>query len=357
MLSPHGITVALLTGSTSPSDRAALLGRLGEGEIDILVGTHALITEAVKYKQLGFVVVDEQQRFGVEQREALLAKGHFPDLLVMTATPIPRTLALTAYGDLDLSLMEEAPVGRIPVRSALRTEADRPRIYQFIREEAQRGNRAFIIYPLVEESLQKQLRAAKRAYQDLSETIFPDLTLGLVHGQMRKEAREEVMQRFSSGEIAVLVATTVVGVGIDVADATVILIEHPERFGLSQLHQLRGRVGRSNKKSYCILLTDVDQKTESYKRLEQFVSCTDGFAIAELDLELRGPGDLLGKRQSGVPLFRVANLLSDRSLILTTREYADRLLKNELEVTSAERARLNLYIKRRRELEIAGGIS
>lgn len=350
-------TQALLTGTTPVRERNAILKSLVAGETRIIVGTHALFTDDVTFANLALAVVDEQHRFGVSQREALLAKGNSPDLLVMTATPIPRTLALTAYGDLDLSIIDEMPVGRIPVRTALRTDADRPKIYKFIRDEVNSGNQVFFIYPLVEESLKVQLKAATKAYQDLAEVIFPDLQIGLVHGQMKKEEREQTMARFSKREIGILVSTTVVEVGIDIPDATVIVIEHAERFGLSQLHQLRGRVGRSNKKSYCILITDMEPASESYQRLERFVECSDGFKIAELDLELRGPGELLGTRQSGMPEFRVANLATDLSLILTARDYAHKLMTSTLAMSEQERLKLKSFIKQRRERELSGGVS
>jgi len=357
LLQGSGLRIDLLTGSTPKPQRVQVLRRLVSGESGLIVGTHALISEDVEYADLALVVVDEQHRFGVSQREALMAKGKSPDLLVMTATPIPRTLALTAYGDLDLTVIDELPAGRKPVRTALRTESDRPKIYSFLREEVGKGHQVFIIYPLVEESLKLQLKAATKAYQELSEEVFPELPIGLVHGQMKRDERDEMMRRFTAGEIGILVATTVVEVGIDIPDATVILIEHAERFGLSQLHQLRGRVGRSDKKSYCILMTEMEPGNEAFQRLERFVESSDGFKIAELDLELRGPGDLLGVRQSGVPAFRVANLLTDLSLILTAREYADKLMHNELSLTDEERLRLKTFIKQQRERESTGGIS
>ena len=357
ILANSGIRVELLTGSTPTLARQQLLRDLASGEVDIILGTHALISDDVVYRQLAYVIVDEQHRFGVAQREALLGKGELPDLLVMTATPIPRTLALTAYGDLDLSTIDQMPVGRLPVRTALRTEAERPQIYKFIRDEVTRGNQVFIIYPLVEESQKGQLRATTRADEELKSDVFPDLAIGIVHGQMKKEERDAMMSRFSRREIGIMVATTVVEVGIDIPDATVILIEHAERFGLSQLHQLRGRVGRSDKKSYCILMTEMETLSESFQRLERFVQSSDGFAIAELDLELRGPGDLLGIRQSGMPEFRVASLVNDLSLILTAREWAHKLLTNR-ELTSAEeKARLNQFVKQQRRLERSSGVS
>lgn len=357
LLAGTGEVPALLTGTTPARERKQILGALAKGETKIIVGTHALFTEDVIFAGLAFAVVDEQHRFGVSQREALLAKGDSPDLLVMTATPIPRTLALTAYGDLDLSIIDEMPIGRIPVKTALRTDADRPKIYKFIRDEVKSGNQVFFIYPLVEESLKVQLKAATKAYQDLSEVIFPDLAIGLVHGQMAKEEREETMARFARRELGILVSTTVVEVGIDIPDATVIVIEHAERFGLSQLHQLRGRVGRSNKKSYCILITEMDAVSESYQRLQRFVDCNDGFKIAELDLELRGPGELLGTKQSGMPEFRVADIATDLSLILTARDFAHKLMTNALPMSDQERLKLKKFIKQRREREQAGGVS
>lgn len=355
ILANSGLSVVLLTGSTPAGIRQQVLEDLASNKINIIIGTHALISEDVLYDKLAFVIVDEQHRFGVAQREELLEKGQLPDLLVMTATPIPRTLALTAYGDLDVSIIDEMPIGRKPVRTALRTEADRPKIYKFLRDEVGKGNQVFIIYPLVEESLKKELKAAKQAYEELRTEIFPDLAIGLVHGQMKKDERDLMMARFSQREIEIMVATTVVEVGIDIPDATAIVVEHAERFGLSQLHQLRGRVGRSDKKSFCILMTDIEQQTESYQRLHRFVECTDGFKIAELDLELRGPGDLLGSRQSGIPALRVANLAGDLSLILTAREWVNKLLSNEVTMSQDERLKLNQFIKKQRSLERAGG--
>lgn len=357
LLKGTGITPALLTGATPAADRRLILRGLATGFVKVIVGTHALISDDVEYQHLAFAVVDEQHRFGVAQREALLEKGKAPDLLVMTATPIPRTLALTAYGDLDVSIIDEMPVGRMPVKTALRTEPDRHKIYAFIRDEVKKGNQAFIIYPLVEESLKVQLKAATKSYEDLKQDIFPDLEIGLIHGQMKKDERDRTMTRFANHEIGVLVSTTVVEVGIDIPDATVILVEHAERFGLSQLHQLRGRVGRSDKKSYCILMTDMEPASESYQRLERFVQSNDGFKIAELDLELRGPGELLGVRQSGMPEFRVANIATDLSLILTTREYAHKLMSNALAMSDQERLKLNTYIKQWRQKESSGGVS
>jgi ATP-dependent DNA helicase RecG len=349
LLKPGGLRLALLTGSTAAAQRRELTKALSAGQIDLIVGTHALISEDVKFKDLALIIIDEQHRFGVKQRETLLAKGKRPDLLVMTATPIPRTLALTAYGDLELSLIDELPPGREPVRTALRNDVERPKVYSFIKEQVEQGHRAFIIYPLVEESLKLQLRDATNAFYDLRDQIFPDLEIGLVHGQMPAAERDATMRRFAGGEIGILVATTVVEVGIDIPAATVMLIEHAERFGLGQLHQLRGRVGRADQKSYCVLMTEMEPETESYQRLEQFVQCRDGFAISELDLKLRGPGDLLGVRQAGMPAFRVADLVTDLNLILTARESARKLLDNRYRLSSEEKARLKNFVRRQRQ--------
>jgi ATP-dependent DNA helicase RecG len=357
LLGRSGLEVVQLTGASSRAERQQVLSRLANGEVRLVVGTHALIAEDVEFSNLAYVIVDEQQRFGVEQRDQLRSKGESPDLLVMTATPIPRTLALTAYGDLDLSIIDEMPPGRKPVRTALRTDSDRPAIYRFLRDEVRGGNQVFIIYPLVQESLKLDLRDATNAYEEMKENLFPDLGVGLVHGQLSREERTEIMRRFARKEIGILVATTVVEAGIDIPDATAIVVEHAERFGLSQLHQLRGRVGRSDKRSYCILMTEMEPDTDSYKRLERFTECPDGFAISELDLEIRGPGDLLGLRQSGLPVFRVADLSSDLKLVLTAREHAGKLLDDEYPLSAAERKRLNDYIRRQRRHLWIGGVS
>ncbi len=357
ILSKVPIRIALLTGSTASADRTEIVAGLADGSINLAIGTHALTSRDVIFHDLAYAIVDEQHRFGVQQRQALMEKGKRPDLLVMTATPIPRTLALTAYGDLDLSVVDELPKGRKPVRTALRTGDDRPRLYQFVREEVAKGHQVFIIYPLVEESLKIDLKAATKAYKELKEGIFSDLPIGLVHGQMKHDERARMMHGFSSSEIKIMVATTVVEVGIDIPDATVMIVEHAERFGLSQLHQLRGRVGRSDKKSYCVLVTEMDPISESYKRLEKFVATTDGFAISELDLELRGPGDLLGSKQAGMPSFRVADLAHDLNLILTARECALNLLNNKYVLSQVEGAKLNDYIRRGRVARNTGDIS
>jgi ATP-dependent DNA helicase RecG len=284
-----------------------------------VVGTQALIQESVTYRRLGLVVVDEQHRFGVRQRLALAEHGEQPDVLVMSATPIPRSLALTLYGDLDLSLLDERPRGRTPIRTALRSRKSEPGVLEFIREQVAEGRQAYLVYPLVEESEALELRAATEEFERLRGEVFPDLRLALLHGQMPGEEKDEVMRRFANGEIDVLVSTTVIEVGIDVANASVMVVQHAERFGLSQLHQLRGRVGRGSAESYCILLVS---HPGAAKRLEIFTQTDDGFRIAEADLQIRGQGDLFGARQSGIPAFRFADLARDHDLLRLARDAA-----------------------------------
>ena len=307
------VRVVLLTGTMRAGEREEALAALASGEADIAVGTHALIQRGVNFKQLAVAIVDEQHRFGVEQRAALRIKGRQPHMLVMSATPIPRSLALTLYGDLDISVIDEMPAGRTPIKTKWLTSSQRERAYDFIRRQVKEGRQAFIIYPLVEESAASDAKAAVDEHAHLCTTIFPDLRLGLLHGRLRGEEKDAVMQAFSRREIDVLVATSVVEVGIDVPNATVILIEDAERFGLAQLHQFRGRVGRGEHPSYCILISDVTEG-DSIKRLQALENSTDGFALAQIDLELRGPGDFFGTRQSGLPPLQAAQLSDLRTL-------------------------------------------
>ena len=325
------VEVQLLTGRMSAPERRAALARIEDGGAQLVVGTHALIQERVRFQRLGLVVVDEQHRFGVRQRLALADMGESPDVLVMSATPIPRSLALTLYGDLDLSLLDERPPGRQPVRTALRYEKARPSVLEFIREQVAEGRQAYLVYPLVEESEVLSLKSATEEYQRLREEIFPELRLGLIHGQMPAEEKDAVMRGFAAGEIDILVSTTVIEVGIDVANASVMVIEHAERFGLSQLHQLRGRVGRGPAQSYCILLVS---SPEAAERLRIFSSTEDGFRIAEADLQMRGQGDLFGERQSGLPAFRFADLEKDAALLATARNAARALVDRDPQLTS-----------------------
>jgi ATP-dependent DNA helicase RecG len=332
LLEPLGVPLTLLTSSLKPRERAARRAALAAGDIACVVGTHALVQEGVEFRRLGLVVVDEQHRFGVAQRARLRGKGEHPDLLVMTATPIPRTLALTIYGDLDVSVLDELPPGRRPVVTVARTEGKRREIYKFLREQVAAGRQIYVVYPLVEESEALDLKAATDMARHLAEEVFPDLTVGLLHGRLAFEDKDAIMRRFKAGEIHVLVSTTVIEVGIDVPNASVMLIEHAERFGLSQLHQLRGRVGRGEWKSYCILLTSGRLGEEAERRIGAMTATSDGFRIAEVDLELRGPGEFFGTRQSGIPEFRAAELLCDTGLLEEARREANGIVSRDPEL-------------------------
>jgi ATP-dependent DNA helicase RecG len=318
-------SVVLLTGRLSTKQWKEVAYRIAVGDADIVVGTHALIQEAVQFHRLGFVVVDEQHRFGVKQRLALTEMGTTADTLVMSATPIPRSLALTLYGDLDISVLDERPPNRLPVRTALRNESARPKVLSFVREQVEQGRQAYFVYPLVEESEKLDLKSATEEFESLR-TLFPDLRLALIHGQMPGEEKDRVMRSFGAGEVDILVSTTVIEVGIDVPNATVMVVEHAERFGLSQLHQLRGRVGRGSEESFCILLSAGGEHLE---RLRIFASTEDGFAIAEADMRLRGYGDLFGSRQSGLPAFRFADLEKDAALLSKARGEARRVVDED----------------------------
>jgi ATP-dependent DNA helicase RecG len=328
LLEPLGVRVALLTNAVKGRARARLLAVVESGEQGIVVGTHALVQEGVRFRRLGLAVVDEQHRFGVAQRATLRGKGECPDVLVMTATPIPRTLALTLYGDLDVSVLDELPPGRKPVVTVARTERARPAIYQFLREQIRAGRQVYVVCPLVEESEASDLRAATEMAGRLGSQVFPDLTVGLLHGRMSFQDKDRVMREFKAGRIHILVSTTVIEVGIDVPSASVMLVEHAERFGLSQLHQLRGRVGRGPWKSYCILLSDASSE-DAARRIAAMCQSNDGFKIAEADLALRGPGDFFGTRQSGLPEFRVADLLRDGAALEVARQDAVALVSRD----------------------------
>jgi ATP-dependent DNA helicase RecG len=322
LLEPSRFRITLLTGATPARKRRELIAELAGGSLHMVIGTHALVQEDVTFRELGLAIIDEQHRFGVLQRATLRAKGLHPDVLVMTATPIPRTLALTTYGDLDVSVMREMPPGRQPIATTARPESRRDEIYAFIRKQIEEGRQAYIIYPLVEESEKVDLKAATEMADHLSQDVFPDLRVGLLHGRMKQDAKDRVMGAFSRREFDMLVSTTVIEVGIDVPNATVMLVEHAERFGLSQLHQLRGRVGRGAHKSYCILLFQYPLTDQGRERLEALTSTTDGFEIAERDLRLRGPGDFFGTRQSGLPTLRVGDLVRDHRLMEEARREA-----------------------------------
>ena len=322
LLQDTELKLACLTGNTPAAERRALLTAVAAGEVDILIGTHALIQEEVKFHRLGLVVIDEQHRFGVRQRAMLADKGIVPDVLVMTATPIPRTLALTLYGDLDLSVIDELPPGRIPVKTKVVSLQQRRQAYSFARREIERGARVYVICPLVEESEKQDLQAAVSLYSELSQGIYADLAVGMIHGRMPAREKESVMQAFKKGQLQVLVSTTVVEVGVDVPEANVMIIEHADRFGLSQLHQLRGRVGRGSRQSYCILLADPHTQ-EAVQRLQAMEQSTDGFELANRDLAIRGPGEFWGLRQHGLLQFKVLDLVRDQSLINKTARLID----------------------------------
>ena len=330
-LGKAGYSIALLTARVKGQERNAILQGLAAGEIQIAIGTHAVFQKRVSFHRLGFVVIDEQHRFGVRQRSELQQKGEKPDTLVMTATPIPRSLALTLYGDLDLSIIDELPPGRQPIRTVLRRDAERQTVYARMRDEIRKGRQCYIVFPLVEESEKLELRAATEMATKLQQTIFAGLEVALIHGRLSGEEKEHTMARFKRGEIDVLVSTTVIEVGIDVPNASLMVIEHANRFGLSQLHQLRGRIGRGEDKSYCVLLAEPGVSSEARERLRIMQETNDGFRIAEKDLELRGPGDFVGTKQSGIPQFRFANLVRDRAWLeqaqLDAQEWLDRALK------------------------------
>ncbi|HEY6830790.1 MAG TPA: ATP-dependent DNA helicase RecG, partial [Gemmatimonadaceae bacterium] len=338
LLAPLNIEPLLITGSLPAKERKAAAGKIATREPLLVVGTHALVQDATQFANLGFAAIDEQHRFGVEQRKALAGKGAFPDVLLMSATPIPRSLALTLYGDLDLSMLDERPPGRKPVTTGLRRESGRARVLQFIDRQIELGRQGYIVYPVIEESEKTDLKAATTMYETLTAGPFAHRRLALLHGRIPSEERDDIMRRFRDREIDLLVATTVIEVGIDVANATVMLIEHPERFGLSQLHQLRGRVGRGADESYCILLGDVSP--EVAERLQIFVGTEDGFEIAREDLRLRGMGDLFGERQSGVPTFRIADPLRDEALNESARAAAEQLLMRDPDLAKKEHAAL-----------------
>ena len=314
--------MTLLTGATPARQRREAQAELAGGSLHLAVGTHALVQDPIGFRELGLVIIDEQHRFGVMQRATLRAKGMHPDVLVMTATPIPRTLALTTYGDLDVSVMREMPPGRQPIKTTAKPEARRDEIYAFVREQIDTGRQVYVIYPLVEESEKVDLKAATEMADHLAQEVFPSYRVALLHGRMASDAKERVMGAFSRGEFDILVSTTVVEVGVDVPNASVMLVEHAERFGLSQLHQLRGRVGRGPHPSYCVLLYQSPLTDQGRDRLKALTDTTDGFEIAERDLQLRGPGDFFGTRQSGMPTLRVGDLLRDHQLMEEARREA-----------------------------------
>jgi ATP-dependent DNA helicase RecG len=325
ILAPGGYTVELLISGLKSAEKAAALERVRSGEAKLVIGTHALIEDNVEFQRLGFAAIDEQHRFGVLQRKRLMDKaashGHAPHVLVLTATPIPRTLSLTLYGDLEVSVLDELPPGRTPIETRTTSEKHLPGVWEFLRREVKAGHQGYIVYPVIEES-KLELKAAIEEFQRLSKTVFPERKLGLLHGRLSSEEKEDVMQKFRRNEVHILVATTVVEVGVDVPNATVMIIEHAERFGLAQLHQLRGRIGRGATRSHCILVAPYRISDDARVRLETMVRTTNGFEIAETDLQIRGPGEFFGTRQSGELGFHVANPLRDRTLLELARKEA-----------------------------------
>ena len=346
------VNVRLLIGGQRKKVREETLTDIRSGRANIVLGTHALIEENVEFARLGFVIIDEQHRFGVLQRATMRAKGVAPDVLVMTATPIPRTLAMTLYGDLDVSVIDELPLNRKPIRTAVRMEDQKQKVYEFVKSEVSRGRQVYVVFPLIEESEKIDLKAATKEYEHLRNDVFKGLTVGLLHGRMKSDEKDGVMRQFKDGTIQILVSTTVIEVGIDVPNATIMIVENAERFGLSQLHQLRGRVGRGADQSYCILIADYhwfdghsktkdsveirEEKQNAKVRLETMVETTDGFRIAEVDLSLRGAGEYFGTRQSGLPEFKIANPVLDRDLLQLARKEAFDLVEEDPQLRRAE---------------------
>ena len=336
LLNSIGVRNELLLGSIKKKEKEKIYDLLETGGVDLIFGTHALIENVVKFKKLGLVIVDEQHRFGVMQRAKLLEKGKAPHFLVMTATPIPRSLSLTLYGDLDISMIKQMPPGRKEIVTRWTGENNREKVYEFIRKKVAAGEQCYIVYPLVEESEKIDLKAATEMYEHLKKHIFPTFGVGLLHGRMKTDEKAKVMDDFQKKRIKILVSTTVIEVGIDMPAATIMVIEHPERFGLAQLHQLRGRVGRSDKKSYCILLSSGRLSDEARERLKIIESTRDGFKIAEKDLQLRGPGEFFGTRQHGLPALEFSDLINDNEVLLKARKRAFELINNDPQLLQAE---------------------
>jgi ATP-dependent DNA helicase RecG len=327
-LEPMNINIRLLVGNQNTTLRTDILTDIEGGNCNMIVGTHALIQDEVKFHKLGLAVIDEQHRFGVKQRAEILDKGSHPHVLVMSATPIPRSLAMTLYSDLDISIIRGLPSGRKPVKTAVRPQKKHAEIYSFVKEELKKGGQAYVVYPLVEESEKIDLRDATAGYKKLKKE-FPNFGVGLLHGQMKSEEKDEVMQKFIDDEIQILVSTTVIEVGVDVPNANIMIVEHAERFGLSQLHQLRGRIGRGQRQSYCILIYGQKISKEATFRLRKMAQTNDGFEIAEADLKLRGPGDFLGTKQSGLPEFRIADIVEDQWILEQAKSEAWEIIEKD----------------------------
>lgn len=351
-LEPLGINFRLLVGGQKKSLRDDVLSDIAGGTCNIVVGTHAIIQDQVQFHKLGLAIIDEQHRFGVKQRTEMLQKGDHPHLLVMSATPIPRSLAMTVYSDLDISLIKELPGGRKPIKTAVRTDKDRETIHNFMSETIGDGGQIYVVFPLIEESEALDLKDATMGFEILKRR-FPDIPMGLLHGQMKSEEKDSIMNSFADGKLKILVSTTVIEVGVDVPNANVMIIEHAERFGLSQLHQLRGRIGRGSRQSYCILKPGKQLSESGRYRLKKMVETTDGFEIAEADLKLRGPGDFLGTKQSGLPEFRYADIVEDRLLLEQAKSGAWKIISRDPQLKLSEHKSLKKvftpYFKQRAE--------
>jgi ATP-dependent DNA helicase RecG len=337
------ISIKLLTGSSNTSERRKIHESLENGDLQILIGTHALIEDKVKFKNLGLAIIDEQHRFGVAQRSKLWKKNTSPPhVLVMTATPIPRTLAMSVYGDLDISVIDELPPGRKEIKTVHRFDKNRLNVFKFIRDEITKGRQIYIVYPLIQESEKMDYKDLMDGYESITrEFPMPKYQISIVHGKMKSADKDFEMQRFIKGETQIMVATTVIEVGVDVPNASVMIIESAERFGLSQLHQLRGRVGRGAEQSYCILMTSHKLSNDSRTRLETMVRTNDGFEIAEVDLRLRGPGDIMGTQQSGVLNLKIADIIKDNDILKHARFYAKKILNDDPSLSKAENRTLN----------------
>ncbi len=347
LVEPFGVRVVLLTSAIKGSRRRELLETITAGDVDLVIGTHALIQEGLEFKALGLAVIDEQHRFGVLQRATLKRKGYSPDVLVMTATPIPRTLAMTVYGDLEVSIIDELPPGRLPVITKLCYESRRDESYELMRQVLRQGQQVYVVYPVIEESEKTDLRAATAMAEQLQREVFQEFQVGLLHGRLKSNEKEQIMRAFSSGNLQVLVSTTVIEVGVDVPNASLMLVEHAERFGLAQLHQLRGRVGRSHHQAYCLLMADFPMSEEAKQRLQALTEHHDGFMIAERDLEIRGPGEFLGTRQSGLPELRVAHLIRDQRILAEARREAFALVAEDPHLSHPEHKGLSQALMHR----------
>jgi len=349
-----GIKVVLLSGDLKAKERNRRKLMIESGEIDIAVGTHALIQEGVKFKDLGLAVVDEQHKFGVMQRAHLKSKSINPDILVMTATPIPRTLALTVYGDLDISIIDELPPGRGEIKTLYFEEKNRQKAYRLAEGEVKIGRQAYVVYPIIKESEKSDLRAATNMQKELSE-LFPDLNVGLLHGRMKSIEKEKIMRGFKEKKIDILVSTVVIEVGVDISNASTMIIEHADRFGLSQLHQLRGRIGRGKYASYCVLIAK-PKTDDARSRIKAMLNTNDGFKIAEQDLEIRGPGEFFGTRQHGLPELKIGNIIRDRDILEITRKEAFELIKKDRFLRRPENRHIRTGLKKKfgmKELQLA----